>query len=115
MSAADQGLAVHRATECAADRSEPFRAGGRRNSWGGGWRHVRFEVEHRPRWYRRRPWFVLMDYSGHGFSDRDVVCSRHRTMAEANAEAARMWADIEADHERTEAHQAARAESEATR
>lgn len=85
---------------------DPFNARGGRNSWQGGWRHIAYYVEHRPKWWRRKPWWVLMDYMGSGFSDRGVVCSRHRTMAEANARAAESWADIEADHERIEAHEA---------
>ncbi len=94
---------------------QAFRAGGHRNSWQGGWRRISFRVVHRPRWYRRRPWFVLIDYVGGGFSDRDVVCSKHRTIEEANAEAAHAWAEVEADHERVEAHHAAAATTEAPR
>lgn len=85
-----------------------FSQRGRLNSWHGGWRTIAFRVEHQPAWWRRKQWVVLMDYFGGTFSDRDVVCSRHRSVDEANAKAEQSWADVVADHERIEAHQAAK-------
>lgn len=98
-------------TRSPANVNEPtFRQHGRSNSWVGGWRTLGLYVEKLDGWWWRKKWAIKMDYSDTTMgSTRGQVCSRHRTREEANAAAAATWAEIEADHERIEAHEAARA------
>jgi hypothetical protein len=93
-------------TPCIA--SGPFRQHGRRNSWDGGWRTLGFYVERLDGWWWRKKWAVKMDYSDRLGSTRGQVCSRHKTMVEANMSAAATWDDIEADHARITEYEATR-------
>lgn len=72
------------------------------NSTVGGRRFIRFKVVHRPRWWRRRSWVVLMDYTCDTFVDHDVPTSHHHTLTEANSAASAAWLEVVADHEHAE-------------
>lgn len=78
--------------------TESFSASGFRDSLRGGTRFICYWVEHRPRWWSRRPWAVLLDYSGGNIHDQGALMGWFRTLEEANAHAARLWQQVEADH-----------------